>query len=234
MNPLVWRLPSLSNILAVLALGVVAGLAAGAHAADAGFPSRPVRILVHNNPGSTPDVIGRLLGKRLADDWKQPVVIENQAGAAGVVAASAVAKPRRLVQAARQNPGKLNYASAGNGSPQHLGSLLDVAQHGLRDPEEILSGRRQLDPPGVAVEQAKAEGVLEVGHQLADGRGGQAHARARRGKATRVGDGAEGLELAQGEAGERHDGDRSGQGRWSGWGRAERDRLDGQGLDCTP
>lgn len=56
------------------------------------FPRKPVRIVTGNSPGATPDVLARLIGAKLAERWKQPVVIENRAGALGTLASIAVAK----------------------------------------------------------------------------------------------------------------------------------------------
>lgn len=145
------------------------------------YPDKAVRILVPNTPGSALDVVTRQVANRLAERWKQPVVVENRAGAGGIVAADAVAKspadgytllagadgpitimpslsvalpydPKRdlvpvaslgetdfllvanpktgfktlddFVKAAKQRPGKYNYASAGHGSPQQFATEL--------------------------------------------------------------------------------------------------------------
>jgi tripartite-type tricarboxylate transporter receptor subunit TctC len=126
-------------------------------------------------PGGPLDIVGRLVGRKLSEQWAQPVVIENRAGASGAIGTSELAKsppdgytllvnstpivstphmqklpydtlrdlvgvsqiagidyvlvatPRsgigsvdELIARAKQQPGKLNYASAGNGSGQHL------------------------------------------------------------------------------------------------------------------
>lgn len=139
------------------------------------FPSRPVRLIVPFPPGGPLDIVGRLVGRKLSEQWAQPVVIENRAGASGAIGTSELAKsapdghtllvnstpivstphmqklpydtlrdlvgvsqiaaidyvlvatPRsgigsveELIARAKQQPGKLNYASAGNGSGQHL------------------------------------------------------------------------------------------------------------------
>src|SRR5215217_6533713 len=55
------------------------------------YPSRPVTIVAATTPGSLPDVLARGIGERLARKWNQSVVIENRAGGAYAVAASAVA-----------------------------------------------------------------------------------------------------------------------------------------------
>ena len=56
------------------------------------YPSKPVRFIVPQAPGGATDVFARLMGQKLSERWGQPVVVENRAGAAGVVGTDAVAK----------------------------------------------------------------------------------------------------------------------------------------------
>lgn len=169
-----------------LCLLASAALAPLAHADS--YPNKPVRVVVHNTPGSALDIVARCVGARLADQWGQPVVVDNRAGAGGVIATDAVAKaapdgytllagadgpitilptlaaslpydPRRdlvpvvslgetdfllvahpktgfktvadFVRAAKTRPGQYNYASAGNGSPQHFAAELLKQQAGI-------------------------------------------------------------------------------------------------------
>ena len=60
--------------------------------AQDGFPSKPVRILVGFPPGTTGDVIARLMAPRMGEGLGQPVVVENRPGAGSSLAAEAVAK----------------------------------------------------------------------------------------------------------------------------------------------
>src|SRR5579871_1117253 len=65
--------------------------ASSAGAGDA-YPSRTVKFLVPQAPGGATDVFARKLAQLLAERWGQPVVVENRAGAAGVLGTDTVAK----------------------------------------------------------------------------------------------------------------------------------------------
>ena len=56
------------------------------------WPARPVHLIVAFAPGSTPDVVARLVAERLALRIGKPVVVENRPGAAGNIGTDAVAK----------------------------------------------------------------------------------------------------------------------------------------------
>ena len=58
------------------------------------YPSRPIRMLVQSSPGGSADFTARIVGQKLGDAVKQPVVVENKPGASGVIATDAVAKSR--------------------------------------------------------------------------------------------------------------------------------------------
>ena len=64
---------------------------AGAVFAQA-FPSKPVKIIVAFPPGGGTDIVARLLQPRLQEIWSQPVVVENRAGASGVIGTEMAAK----------------------------------------------------------------------------------------------------------------------------------------------
>ena len=157
-----------------LALWGTACVAAGA----AEYPTRPVRMIVPQAPGSASDTVARIIAAELATHLKQQIVVDNRPGGAlllgleltskapadgytigyGMIGAMAispnvVSKPpldvqkdlapivqmttgqmllaagnatnfksvRDVVAYAKQNPGKLNYASSGNGTPGHVG-----------------------------------------------------------------------------------------------------------------
>src|SRR5439155_4679158 len=56
------------------------------------FPSRPIRIVVPTTAGGVPDVLARAVGQRMSETLGQPVVVENRAGAGGILAAESVLK----------------------------------------------------------------------------------------------------------------------------------------------
>lgn len=60
--------------------------------AQANFPSKPVTIIVPNQPGGAIDILARLLEKHLSETWKQPVVVQYKPGAGTVMGTDFVAK----------------------------------------------------------------------------------------------------------------------------------------------
>jgi tripartite-type tricarboxylate transporter receptor subunit TctC len=61
-------------------------------AQPAGYPSKPVKVIVPFPPGGAADTTMRLLGPKLTEVLGQPVVVENKSGANGIIGAEAVAK----------------------------------------------------------------------------------------------------------------------------------------------
>lgn len=145
------------------------------------YPSKPIRIVVPWAPGGSTDVLARLIGIKMAENWGQPAVVENKPGASGNIGTDLVAKAapdghtllvgsvsthamnpflmasmpfkgvddfatvalaayvtnvlvthpsvpvksvRELIDLLKAHPGKIAYASAGNGSPNHIAAEL--------------------------------------------------------------------------------------------------------------
>ena len=156
---------------------IAAALAATPNASAADYPTRPIKLVVPYAAGGPTDVLGRLVGEFLGRDLKQPVIVENKAGAHGAIGAEAVARSEpdgytlfvtaasiivlnpmlykklsydpvkdfrmlalvtdlpvvmevhpsvpaktvaEFVAYAKQNPGKINFGSAGTGGTIHL------------------------------------------------------------------------------------------------------------------
>lgn len=74
-----------------LALSLAALVALPA-VAQSTWPDKPVRVVVPAPPASSLDVVVRTLGDKLKDRWKQPLVVENKAGAGGMLGMDVVAK----------------------------------------------------------------------------------------------------------------------------------------------
>ena len=54
------------------------------------FPVRPVRIVIGFTPGGVPDITARLIATKLAETWKQQVIVDNRPGAGGTIAGQIV------------------------------------------------------------------------------------------------------------------------------------------------
>lgn len=153
----------------------------------ADYPEKPIRLLLPFPAGGAVDFVARLVSARMADALGRPFVIENKAGAGGIIATDATAKaaadgytlllttPNHTINAAlnpklpydtqkdlvpvsiwaevpellvshpaapfdsfsgfvdyaRKNPGRLNYASAGNGTLPHMSMELLLRRTGI-------------------------------------------------------------------------------------------------------
>ena len=177
---------NMTRRLAVLLCALLPTTFASGLAAQPAYPDRAVTLVVPFTAGSGSDIIARIVGPRLAERWRQPVVVDNKPGASGNIGAEAVAKAAPngytllmaintltmapnlykkppfdpavdfapvmkmavanfsmvanpafpandlagLVALARAQPGRINYASPGNGTPHHLAMELLKLQTG--------------------------------------------------------------------------------------------------------
>ena len=56
------------------------------------FPNRPIRIIVPFPAGGPSDIVARVIGQKMSEDWGQPVVIDNRPGGNTMIGAQAAAK----------------------------------------------------------------------------------------------------------------------------------------------
>jgi tripartite-type tricarboxylate transporter receptor subunit TctC len=76
------------------AIRILAGIAAmgAAQAFAQGYPNKPVHAIISFTPGSSTDIVGRIVLQKLSEMWGQPVIPENRAGAGGSIGTAVVAK----------------------------------------------------------------------------------------------------------------------------------------------
>jgi tripartite-type tricarboxylate transporter receptor subunit TctC len=84
------RIQRLRRRSAALAAALLACAAAGVCAQ--GYPTKPVRMVIHIGPGSSMDIVGRVLAHKLNETWGQPVIVDNRGGAGGTLGMEVVAK----------------------------------------------------------------------------------------------------------------------------------------------
>ena len=135
----------------------VLGVLFSATAFGQDYPTKPIRIIVPLSAGAGADIAARIIGQRMNEHWKQPVIVENRPGAGGQIGTAAVVKAEPdghtlMVQSSSHaaNPaiykslpydslkdlvdvailGKTPYVmvSAGNGPYKSLKALIDAAK----------------------------------------------------------------------------------------------------------
>ena len=74
----------------IIGAGALA-LTTAAMAAAADYPARPVRLVVPLPPGGATDVLARIIGQKMTEDWGQQIVVDNRPGASGLLGAAIVA-----------------------------------------------------------------------------------------------------------------------------------------------
>ena len=75
------------RVLVATGVAVVMSAAQAQH-----YPSRPIRYVVAFAPGGVNDILARIVGQKLADNWGQPVIVDNRPGAGGNLGTELVAK----------------------------------------------------------------------------------------------------------------------------------------------
>ena len=80
-------------VRALLTIAAAANMSSAAVAEEAtSFPSRPIHVIVPFPAGGPSDIVARLIGHTMSQDWGQPVVIDNRPGANTIIGAQAAAQ----------------------------------------------------------------------------------------------------------------------------------------------
>ena len=146
------------------------GAAAAALALSAGaqpYPTRPVHIVISFTPGSSTDIVGRIVGQKLSEMWGQAVVPENRAGAGGSIGSAVVAKaaPDGYTLLVNSNAHTVNPAIYAKLPYDTLKDFTDIAPLAIQP--NVLTVRPDGPYKTVAdlVGAAKAKpGALNIGH----------------------------------------------------------------------
>lgn len=75
-----------------LAMVMVACGSAGNPASAQPYPNKPIRLIVPFGTGGSTDTLARIIGQKLTESWKQPVIIDNRAGSGGNIGTEMVAR----------------------------------------------------------------------------------------------------------------------------------------------
>ena len=90
-----WRMVArrlgLLQSLALIASVVLGGAAAAQNSADK-YPERPIKIIVPFAPGGSTDILARVIGQKMTENWGQQVIIETRPGAATMIGTGAAAQ----------------------------------------------------------------------------------------------------------------------------------------------
>ena len=147
---------------------VLAALTAwAAQTAGQAYPTKPVHIIISFTPGSSTDIVGRIVIQKLSEMWGQPVIPENRAGAGGSIGSAAVAKaePDGYTLLINSNAHTVNPAIYAKLSYDTLADFADIAPLAIQP--NVLTVRPDGSYKTVMdlVKAAKARpGVLNIGH----------------------------------------------------------------------
>jgi tripartite-type tricarboxylate transporter receptor subunit TctC len=75
-----------------IGLLMAASAALAVQAFGQGYPNKPVHVIISFTPGSSTDIVGRIVMQKVSEMWGQPVVPENRAGAGGSIGSAVVAR----------------------------------------------------------------------------------------------------------------------------------------------
>ncbi len=147
---------------------LLAALAAFAAPAGAqSFPNKPVHVIISFTPGSSTDIVGRIVMNKLSEIWGQPVVPENRAGAGGSIGSAAVAKatPDGYTLLVNSNAHSVNPAIYAKLPYDTLKDFTDVAPLASQPNVLVVNAGAPYKTLMDLVKEAKAKpGAINWGH----------------------------------------------------------------------
>lgn len=147
---------------------LVAMLAACAFQAVAqGYPNKPVHVIISFTPGSSTDIVGRIVMQKVSEYWGQPVVPENRAGAGGSIGSAVVARaaPDGYTLLINSSAHSVNPAIYAKLPYDTLKDFVDVAPLAVQPNVLVVSGTSPYATLMDVVNAARAKpGGLNFGH----------------------------------------------------------------------
>jgi tripartite-type tricarboxylate transporter receptor subunit TctC len=153
------------KVLQLFTGAVLAGLAL--HTAAQSYPTKPVHVVISFTPGSSTDIVGRIVIQKLTEMWGQPVVPENKAGAGGSIGSAAVAKasPDGYTLLINSNAHCVNPAIYSKLPYDTLKDFTEIAPLAIQPNVFVVPAGSQYKTLTDFVKAAKAQpGGLNIGH----------------------------------------------------------------------
>src|SRR6266849_2260450 len=146
---------------------VCALTALASHAFAQGFPNKPVHVIISFTPGSSTDIVGRIVAQKLSEQWGQPVVPENRAGAGGSIGSAVVAreKPDGYTLLINSNAHSVNPAIYAKLPYETTKDFTDIAPLALQPNVLVVNSSAPYKSLMDLVNAAKAKpGAINWGH----------------------------------------------------------------------
>src|SRR5207245_8285466 len=86
------RCARIARTLAVAMAAAMLGGSAPAQPPADKYPEKPIKIIVPFAPGGSVDILARVIGQKLTENWRQPVIVESRPGAGTMIGTQAAAK----------------------------------------------------------------------------------------------------------------------------------------------
>ena len=139
--------------------------AQGLHAQS--YPSKPVRLIISFTPGSSTDIVARVVMAKVSEYWGQPAVIENRAGAGGSIGSNVVATaaPDGYTLLVNSSAHAVNPAIYAKLPYDTLKSFVDVAPLSVQPNVLVVNATSPFKTMMELVHSARAHpGALNFGH----------------------------------------------------------------------